>query len=98
LPKAVLARLSFVKRASDALADADALLLVTEWRNYRSLDWEHMKKAMRTAVIFDGRNLYDPRQREAQGVTCIDVGRGNVRPKEKPRALRPAVSCLVPER
>jgi UDPglucose 6-dehydrogenase len=101
----LLTRLGFVEKPMDALQGADALLLVTEWRNYRTLNPGQLRKVMRTPVVFDGRNLYDPHQLAAAGVTCIGIGRSNavrrdepssavqtkrVRAKEKPRALGPA--------
>ena len=52
-------RLHFAERAMDALADADALAIVTEWKEVRSPDFQRMRKLMRQPVIFDGRNLYD---------------------------------------
>ena len=74
----LLERLSFVDRPMDALEGADALLLVTEWRNYRSLNLAQVKRAMRSALVFDGRNLYDPHQFAAAGVACIGIGRSNL--------------------
>jgi UDPglucose 6-dehydrogenase len=74
----LLQRLSYVDKPMDALAGADAMLLVTEWRNYRSLNLAALKRAMRTPVVFDGRNLYDPHQFAAAGVTCIGIGRSNL--------------------
>jgi UDPglucose 6-dehydrogenase len=73
----LLQRLRYVDKPMEALAGADALLLVTEWRNYRMLNLAQLKKAMRTPIVFDGRNLYDPHQFAAAGVTCIGIGRSN---------------------
>jgi len=75
---ALLGRLRFVARPADALQDADALLLVTEWKQYRSPNLSALKKAMRSPLIFDGRNLYDPHQLAAAGVTYFGVGRSNL--------------------
>ncbi|MBL4683717.1 MAG: UDP-glucose/GDP-mannose dehydrogenase family protein [Nannocystaceae bacterium] len=59
----------------DAVQGADALLLVTEWRQYRSPDFARIKAAMRSPVILDGRNQWDRAQLEAQGFTYAGIGR-----------------------
>ena len=64
------------------LADgADALVLVTEWNEFRRPDFERMKKLMKSPVIFDGRNVYEPQQMEALGFTYYSMGRSTVRGK-----------------
>jgi UDPglucose 6-dehydrogenase len=92
----LLARLRYVDKPMEALEGADALLLVTEWRNYRMLDLAALKKAMRTPIVFDGRNLYDPHQFAAAGVTCIGMGRSNVALME-PGGHEPAQEQPVPQ-
>jgi UDPglucose 6-dehydrogenase len=74
----LLERIRYVAKPAQALEGADALLLVTEWRHYRSPNLALLKKAMRSPVIFDGRNFYDPHQLAAAGVTCVGVGRSNL--------------------
>jgi UDPglucose 6-dehydrogenase len=64
------------KTGPDALDGADALAIVTEWHEFRSPDFEAMKGALRTPVIFDGRNLYDPAQMAQAGFSYYAVGRG----------------------
>lgn len=59
-----------------AVRDADALMLVTEWKAYWSPDWEDLKTAMRTPLILDGRNIYDPSFVRANGFTYLGIGRG----------------------
>jgi UDPglucose 6-dehydrogenase len=59
----------------DALAGADALVIVTEWNEYRYPDFERMKTAMRSPVIFDGRNIYNPQEIRALGFTYFGIGR-----------------------
>ena len=61
--------------AYDAAAGADALLLVTEWDEFRHLDMERIKRAMRRPVIVDGRNLYDPKTMRELGFVYRGVGR-----------------------
>jgi UDPglucose 6-dehydrogenase len=60
----------------EALEGADALAIVTEWQEFRSPDFEHIKEVLRTPAIFDGRNLYDPAQMRRAGFSYYAVGRG----------------------
>ncbi len=61
----------------EALEGADCLAIVTEWREFRSPDFESLKAALADAVIFDGRNLYDPTQVQHYGFTYYGIGRGD---------------------
>jgi UDPglucose 6-dehydrogenase len=58
-----------------ALADADGLVVVTEWKEFRSPDFERVKHALRTPLVFDGRNLYDPHEVRAAGLEYFGIGR-----------------------
>ena len=60
----------------DAVEDADALVICTEWQVFRSPDFERVKDALRQPVIFDGRNVYSPAMMSALGFTYYGVGRG----------------------
>ena len=62
--------------AYDALAGADVLALVTEWKAFRSPDFGRIRTALTTPAIFDGRNLYDPRVVEEAGIAYYGIGRG----------------------
>ena len=62
--------------AHGALADADALVLVTEWNQFRSPDFARLRATLRDAVIFDGRNIYHPDEVEAAGIAYYGIGRG----------------------
>ena len=62
--------------AAAALEGADALVFVTEWKQFRSPDFARLKNALGDAVIFDGRNLYDPADVEAAGIAYYGIGRG----------------------
>lgn len=64
----------------DALRGADALLVVTEWNEFRRPDFDRMKQLMKHPVIFDGRNIYDPDDMEARGFVYYSIGRRAVRP------------------
>ena len=66
---------SFAENSYAALTGADALVIVTEWNEFREPDYARMKKVMRQATIFDGRNIYNPEQIRAQGFTYYSMGR-----------------------
>lgn len=59
----------------DAVLGADALLLLTEWKQFRLPSWGVVKKAMRAPLVIDGRNIYDPHEMEEQGIDYISIGR-----------------------
>jgi UDPglucose 6-dehydrogenase len=65
----------FASSALDACTDADALLIVTEWKEFRSPDFEALRKRLRTPIVFDGRNLYDPAHAAAEGIDYRPIGR-----------------------
>ena len=68
-------RLSYAGSPIDALADSDALIVVTEWQEFRSPDFAVLKRRLRTPLVFDGRNLYDPAQVRAAGLEYFGIGR-----------------------
>jgi UDPglucose 6-dehydrogenase len=63
-------------RARETLEGADALVIVTEWKEFRSPDFDNLRKQLKSPVIFDGRNLYDPGMMKKQGFTYYAIGRG----------------------
>jgi len=67
----------------EALDGCDALVLMTEWKAFRSPDFARVRAALRTPVLVDGRNLYDPATVEAAGIAYYGIGRG--RSLEHPR-------------
>jgi UDPglucose 6-dehydrogenase len=69
------ADLQLVNSPMDALKGADALLIVTEWKPFKSPDFGLMKKLLKQPVVFDGRNLYDPARVRAAGLEYFSVGR-----------------------
>ncbi|NNF17357.1 MAG: UDP-glucose/GDP-mannose dehydrogenase family protein [Gammaproteobacteria bacterium] len=68
--------IQFSDTAMDAIESVDALVLVTEWTEFRSPDFEAMAKTMKNPVIFDGRNVYDPGQMIKEGFHYVAIGRG----------------------
>ena len=67
--------LSFVDTQDDALKNADALIIVTEWTAFRSPDFALIKSSLKAPVIFDGRNLYDPKAVRSLGFEYFPIGR-----------------------
>jgi UDPglucose 6-dehydrogenase len=59
-----------------ALEGADALVVLTEWKAFWSPDFARIKSTLRTPVLFDGRNIYDPLEVEAAGLAYYGIGRG----------------------
>ena len=58
----------------DAVKGADALLLLTEWKEFRSPDFDEMRKAMRRPLVFDGRNQYDKARMAEMGFEYHQIG------------------------
>ncbi len=68
-------RIEYSKSSYDALKNADCLLLLTEWNEFRRPDFEKLKSLMKAPIIFDGRNQYDKTRLEARGIKYFSVGR-----------------------
>jgi len=73
-------KLVYCDRRDDALIGADALAIMTEWKQFVHPDFEEMGKLMRQKIIFDGRNIYDPQRMREAGFTYYSIGRPAVRP------------------
>lgn len=71
-------RLTYCKRQTDVLDNADALVIMTEWGDYQRPDFEKMRAQMRKPVIFDGRNLYELEQMRERGFIYHSIGRPTV--------------------
>jgi len=78
------ADLVLCKTSPEAVKGADALAIVTEWQEFRSPDFDYIKSALRTPVIFDGRNLYDPAHMERVGLGYHAIGRAKPSKTGKP--------------
>ncbi|HYF26089.1 MAG TPA: UDP binding domain-containing protein, partial [Baekduia sp.] len=66
----------FADGALECVRDADAVVLVTEWDEFRQLDWGAVAEAMAGRVVVDGRNALDPRTVQAAGLVYEGIGRG----------------------
>ena len=69
-------RLAYADRPYGALEGADGLAVVTDWSEFRNPDFEVMRRLLQERVIFDGRNLYDPKTLRGYGFTYYGIGRG----------------------
>ena len=75
-------RLDYCSSAYEAARDAQALLILTPWQEYRDLDWAHVQDLMEVSVIVDGRNLLDSQLMRATGFEYVDMGRSDTKPEE----------------
>lgn len=71
-------KITFTKNPYEALEGADALLIVTEWPQFRTPDFERMNSLLKNKVIFDGRNLYELSQMQELGYTYYSIGRQTI--------------------
>ena len=69
-------RIIYCKDAYDAARDADCVALMTEWNEFKEIDWQRLKSVMRQPVILDGRNIYDPEKMKDMGFRYAGIGRG----------------------
>lgn len=69
-------RIAYADSGYAAAEGADALVIVTDWNEYRFPDFSRVRAALRTPVVVDGRNLYDPEKMRAMGFTYRSIGRG----------------------
>jgi len=70
--------LSFAAAPREALEGAEALLIVTEWKEFKSPDFDDIKLQLKQPVVIDGRNLYEPELLEASGLEYLGIGRTSV--------------------
>jgi UDPglucose 6-dehydrogenase len=71
----LLPEVEFLKGAYEVAAGADAIVLVTEWNEFRQLDMARIKQLMRHPIVIDGRNIYDPNTMRSLGFTYRGIGR-----------------------
>src|SRR5437870_2962812 len=79
----------FVNSAYEAAADADALLILTEWEEFATLDLDRLHKQLKYPIVIDGRNLYDPELMAARGFTYYSVGRPTAMQEKNPDNASP---------
>ena len=79
-------RVAFAESNYDALVGSDALVIVTDWNEYRHPDFERIKQTLRRPILIDGRNLYDPQKMVELGFRYDSVGRPVNRTVVRPAA------------
>jgi UDPglucose 6-dehydrogenase len=90
--EALNSSIKHAESAYEAAEGADALLILTEWEEFASLDLERLRSALKYPIIIDGRNLYDPHQMAMNGFTYYSVGRPTISPElaASPQDAKPA--------
>jgi UDPglucose 6-dehydrogenase len=83
-------RLSCAASPLAALDGADALVILTEWKEFRSPDFDIIRQRLRQPVIVDGRNLFDPKQVRSHGIEYLAIGRRSEAGPRAPAHLPPA--------
>ena len=71
--------LHYAESPMNALEDADALIIVTEWKAFKSPDFDVVKSKLKNAIIFDGRNLFEPEEIKALGIEYHGIGRDRMK-------------------
>jgi UDPglucose 6-dehydrogenase len=67
--------IEYFEKHYDALKDADCMVLITEWFLYRNPDFEQTKQLLKSPVVFDGRNQYNPTEMKRMGFEYFSIGR-----------------------
>ena len=80
-------RLTYVDSAFEAVRDAHALVILTDWEEFRSLDLGRVGSLMRTPIVVDGRNLFEPAQMQAAGFEYYSLGRGEATFRTEPKRV-----------
>jgi UDPglucose 6-dehydrogenase len=93
----LLRNITFVAKPMDAAQQADALIVLTEWKNYKSPNLRALKEAMRTPLVLDGRNLYEPHAMAAAGLTYVGIGRNNLAQLQAAERAQPVEAIVMSE-
>lgn len=80
----VTSQMSYAPGVAEAAKDADALLILTDWKEFANLDLVKLHEIMRYPIIIDGRNLYDPQHMVHNGFTYLSIGRPAANPVREP--------------
>jgi UDPglucose 6-dehydrogenase len=81
------AEMQYVTSVAEAARNADALLILTDWKEFASLDLEELRSLLRYPIVIDGRNLYDPERMSQLGFTYLSIGRQAVTPAREAAAV-----------
>lgn len=95
--KSVLPQIQYCRDRYEAADQADAILIVTEWEEFRSMDWDSLAQRVENRLILDGRNLLTPALVASHGFRYISIGRSSVAPDafESPAAHKQVVTAAV---
>lgn len=74
--KECLKNITYAKNMYDVCADADALVILTDWNEFLDLDWQKVKKILLQPIVFDGRNMFQPKEMKKLGFDYYSIGRG----------------------
>jgi UDPglucose 6-dehydrogenase len=88
----LLRNIGFVAKPMEAVQDADGLVILTEWKNYKSPNLRALREAMRVPLVLDGRNLYDPYAMAKAGFTYLGIGRNNIALLKPEDRLQPEIA------
>jgi UDPglucose 6-dehydrogenase len=91
----LLRHLTFVAKPIDAAQGADALVVLTEWKNYKSPNLRALREALRSPLVLDGRNIYDPHAMAAVGLTYLGIGRNNLSLLAPEQRARPVDAIVM---
>jgi UDPglucose 6-dehydrogenase len=72
-------KITLVEDAFSAIKDADAVLVLTEWNEFKQIDLKKVRSLVKTPLLFDGRNIYDPIKMKELGFTYFGVGRADTK-------------------
>lgn len=81
------AQMRYADTVDDAVRDADAVLILTDWREFGQLDLHRLRELLRYPIVIDGRNLYDPSQMAEAGFTYLSIGRATATPQREQVAV-----------
>ena len=70
-------KIEYAKSSYDAVENTDALILLTEWNEFRRPDFSKLKELLKNPIIFDGRNQYDEKRLEEKGFIYFGIGKAN---------------------
>jgi UDPglucose 6-dehydrogenase len=84
------ATVQFAQSSYEAVRDADALLILTEWQEFKALDLQRIRELLRYPIVIDGRNLFSPEKMQQLGFIYLSVGRPDAVPKEQVTKFRTA--------
>jgi UDPglucose 6-dehydrogenase len=77
----------------EAAKDAEAVLILTDWKEFGKIDLERLSQTLRFPIVIDGRNLYDPQEMQDHGFNYVSVGRPTNHQKKKNKTRKPSMTA-----